>query len=283
MSIQNNLYLPHVIQNGRVFLRFVKLVSFSVCLIGMLQACSTGRPKSSDAVAVKDQPVSESFKESQKAFADRNPMIVSHMDGLELIIRMATPAEIPEDNYKIALSFPAVGAGSLALGLAAPAMYASSLVVGGFLLIPLGTYIYLSDKGIWDSINGALSNVEFTSEVDKAMKNRLNAVFTDGSMPNMKIEIIIQSLGLVDSSSMQQNCLVVSAKFVLKGDNMELKQDQLRITDLNKSEDAPPPQCASLEQFAKNGARLVKDTLAEYAEVLAVMAIDRIPTEEEIK
>ena len=31
--------------------------------------------------------------------------------------------------------------------------------------------------------------------------------------------------------------------------------------------DAPPPQCANLKRFAKNKARLLKDTIAEYAEV----------------
>jgi hypothetical protein len=237
-------------------------------------------------VPIKDQPSSESLKEIQNMFSDRNPTIISHMDELEVIVRMATPAEIPENDSKIALSFPAIGAGSLALGLSAPAMFASSLVAGGLLLIPLGTYVYLSDKGIWDSISDALSNAEFTRAVDKAMKNRLNIAFNEGSLPNGKVEIIIDSLGLVDSPSIQQqwqHCLVVSAKFVFSRDDMELKHEQLQITDLGRSEDAPPPQCASLEKFAKNDARLVNDTLAEYAEVLAVMAIDRIPREGGIK
>lgn len=258
---------------------FFRLVSFYVCLIAMLHACSAGRSERFNAEAIKDQPGSESFKESQKAFADRNPMIVSYIGELELTIRMATLAEIPEDNYKMWLYFPAEGAGSLALGLVAPPMYVSALVVGGVFLIPLGTYGYLHEKGIWDSINGALSNAEFTRAIDGAMKDRLNGAFTEESMPNVKIEVIIQAFGIVKSSSMLQHCFVVSANLILSRGNTELKQDHLQITDLNRSEDAPPPQCASLEHFAKNEARLVKDTLAEYAEVLAVMAIDRIPRE----
>jgi hypothetical protein len=258
---------------------FVKLICFSVCLIAMLQACSAGRSERSNAEAIKDQPGSEQSKKSQKAFADRNPMIVSHIGELELTIRMATLAEIPKDNYKMWLYFPAEGAGSLALGLVAPPIYASALVVGGVFLIPLGTYGYLHEKGIWDSINGALSNAEFTRAIDSAMKDRLNAAFTEEGMPNVKIEVIIQAFGIVNSSSMLQHCFVVSANFILSRGNMELKQNHLQITDLNRSEDAPPPQCASLEHFAKNEARLVKDTLAEYAEVLAVMAVDRISRE----
>jgi hypothetical protein len=258
---------------------FVKLICFSVCLIAMLQACSAGRSERSNAEAIKDQPVSELMKKSQKAFADRNPMIVSYIGDLELTIRMATLAEIPKDNYKMWLYFPAEGAGSLALGLVAPPIYASALVVGGVFLMPLGTYGYLHEKGIWDSINGVLSNAEFTRAIDSAMKDRLNAAFTEETMPDVKVELIIQAFGLVEYTSVRQHCFVVSADFILSKDETVLKQDHLQITDLNRSEDAPPPQCASLEHFAKNEARLVKDTLAEYAEVLAVMAVDRIPRE----
>ena len=257
---------------------FVRFIYFSVCLIAVLQACAGGRSERSDAEAIKAQPDSQLFKESQKAFSDRNPMTVSYIGDLELTIRMATPAEIPED-YKMWISFPAEGAVSLALGLLAPPMFASALVVGGVLLIPLGTYGYLHEKGIWDSINGALSNAEFTRAIDSAMKDRLNAAFAEESMPNVKIEVIIQTFGIVNSSSMLGHCFVLSANFILSRDNMALKQANLKITDLDRSEDAPPPQCASLEHFAKNEARLVKDTLAEYAEVLAVMAIDRIRRE----
>ncbi len=255
---------------------FVRLVCFFVCLIAMLQACSTGRSKRSAVEAIKDQPGSESFKERQKAFADRNPMIVSHIGELKLTIRMATLAEIPEDNYKMWLLFPAEGAGSLALGLLVPTIYSSALVVGGVFLIPAGTYGYLHEKGIWDSINGALSNAEFIRAIDSAMKDRLNAAFSEESMPNVKIEVIIQAFGIIKSSSMNRHCLVISADFIVSRDSIEVKRDNMKITEDNRSEDAPPPQCASLEHFAKNEARLVKDTLTEYAEVLAVMAIDRI-------
>ena len=228
---------------------------------------------------MKEQIGLVSFEESQKVFADRNPMIESHIGELDLTIRMATPAEIPKDDYKTWLQFPAEGAGSFALGLVAPPLYASALVVGGVFLVPLGTYGYFHEKGVWDSINGALSNAEFTRAVDRAMKDRLIAAFTEKRMPDFKIEVIIQNFGLVNSSSRLQHCFILSANFILSKDNVELKKDYLRITYLNKSEDAPPPQCAGLEHFAKNEARLIKDTLAEYAEVLAVMVMDRIPRE----
>lgn len=255
---------------------FIIFICSAVFLIALLQACSIVPSERSDADVKKDRPVSELMKKSQEAFADRNPTIVSHIGGLELTTRMATPAEIPEDNYKTWLIFPPGGAASLAVGLTAPPMFASALVVGGVFLVPAGTYGYLYEKGIWDSINGALSNAEFTRLIDTAMKDRLNAAFAGGSMPDVKVELIIQAFGLVEYASLRHHCFVVSADFVLSKGNTVLNQDHLRITEDNRSEDAPPPQCASLEHFAKNEARLVKDTLAEYAGVLAVMATDRI-------
>lgn len=254
----------------------VRLVFISICLMAMLQGCAAKKSDIPDPKLKKDQIGAERFKESQRVFAIRNPMMVSNVGGLELIVRMATIAEIPDNFYKTIGLTPPIGAGYLGLGLAAPPLYASALVVGGVIIIPLGTYLYFHEKWIWDSINAALTNAEFTRAVDRAMKVRLNAAFVNESTPNVKIEIIIQGFGIVDSSSPRQHCFMVSSDFILSRDNMEIKRDHLRITDFNRSKDAPPPQCCSLEHFAENEARLVKDTLTEYTEVLAEMVIDRL-------
>lgn len=255
---------------------FVKLVCLSVCLISMLQSCSAGRSVQSDREEIRVQPHSELFKQNQKPFADRNPTIVSSIGELELTTRMATIAEISDRSYKGWAIFPPLGAGGLALGLVASPMFAGTLIVGGAFLIPAGIYGYSHEKSIWDSINGALTNAEFTRAIDNAMKGRLNTAFAKEIPPNVKIEIIIQAFGIVGSSFRERHCFVVSADFILSRGSTQVRRDQLRITRANRSTDAPPPQCTSLEHFAKDEARLVKDTLAEYADVLAVMATDRI-------
>jgi hypothetical protein len=254
---------------------FVGFVCCSICFVAILQACSTAQSMHSNTDAIKNQTISELSNQNQKMFTDKNPTIVSRIGNLELTTRMATPVEIPGDKSKERLWVSAEGAGALTLGLVAAPMFASGLVVGGIMLVPLGTYGYLHEKGIWDSINGALSTAEFTRAIDSAMKNRLRAAFTEDNMPNVKIEITIQVLGIVKATG--QDCLVALAHFGLNNDTEELKEDNLHITVSGKSEDAPPPQCTTLDRFAENEARLVKNTLAEYAEVLAVMAIDRIP------
>ena len=242
--------------------------SLSILVLGCASKSTTEDPE-------EDSSHSELYKEKQKEFADCNPMIVSKIGGLELTIRMATLAEIPKDDYKMWLIFPTEGAGSLALGLVAPPMYASALVVGGAFLLPLGTYGYLHDKRVWDSISTALSEAELTRIIDKLLKDKLKIVFTKEAAPNVNIEIIIQAFGI--NSTMRPACFMLSADFLVSRGNTEMTREQLNITNVLRSKDAPPPQCASLEHFAENEARLVKETLNEYAEVLTVMAIDRIP------
>ncbi len=268
------------IQDDRRLLRpkkcFVKLVCFSVCLISILQACSAGPPIKLDDEVKKGQPRSKLFSQNQKVFAERNPTIVSSIGALEVTTRIATMAEIPDRFYKGWGTIIAIGAGGLALGLVASPMFASALVVGGAILIPGGIYGYFSEKGIWDSINEALNNAELTRAIDSAMKARINTAFAEECAPNVKIEMIIQAFGIDGSSFRERNCFVISADFILSRDSKEVIRDQLRITRANKSTDAPSPQCARLEDFAKNEARLIKDKLGEYADALAVMATDRI-------
>ncbi len=243
-------------------LNLVRFVLIALCLIVILQGCRTSQSVRS---GIK--------KESQQAFASRNPKVVSHFGDLELEVRMATTAELPEEYYKAGLYFLPGGAASAGIGVLAAS---SAMVVGGA-IAPLGAYIYLHEKGIWDPIYEALINAEFTPAIDKAMKDRLNITFAKERALDVKIDVIIQSFGLVGYALNTPHCFVVSADFILSRGEMEIRRDLLEISNVNRSKDAPPPQCACLKRFAKNKARLVKDTLAEYAEVLAVMAIDRIP------
>ncbi len=240
---------------------FVRFVLTVTCLIVILQGCSSSKSVNLDTK-----------NESQLAFANRNPRIVSHFGDLELEVRMATPVEATEEDYKVALYGVPFGGASAGLGVLAAS---SAMVVGGA-VAPLCAYIYISEKWTWDAINEALINVEFTRAIDRAIKDRLNITYIKERAPNVKIDVIIQSFGIVERS-LNMACVSVSADFILSRGDIEVKRNRLQISNVNRSMDAPPPQCASLKRFAKNKARLVKDTLAEYAEVLAVMVIDRIP------
>ncbi len=222
---------------------------------------------------------SETFKASQAVFAAHNPVVESRIGSLTLVTRMASEAEIPEDIYKLWAIFPAEGAGSLALGMVAPPMYASALVVGGIFLIPMGSYIYMHEKKIWESVNGALSTMAFTRGIDTAMTKRLGTM-ADRGFAEARVDVIVHGFGLVESTSYPYHCLVVTAGYEFGRKETPLTREQLQITPENRSQDAPPPQCTSLEHFADNDARLIRETLAEYVKVIASMVAERVLKEQ---
>ena len=164
--------------------------------------------------------------------------------------------------------------GFIPLGLVAPPVFASALVVGGALVAPLGAYVYVHEEGIRDAINDALTQTKFTAAVDAALQARLDEASRERPAA---IGILIQALGMVASTQGQQYCFVVSADLTIRAPGIRTTQEALRITETNQSADAPPPQCASLERFAEHDAALLKTALAEYAEMLAVMTVNRLP------
>jgi hypothetical protein len=254
----------------------IRNLLIGTCIVAVLPVGCASRSSNSRPVAtVNEQRTHPAGKVYQK-FAAANPTMISRIGNMESVVRMATTAEILDDRYKLGALFPLEGAGSLALGLVAPPMYASALVAGGVLLIPLGSYLYIHDKRVWDAITGAMIDVEFTRAVDGALRDRLRILFGEESAPKLKMELIVQRFGIVESESGYQYCLVVSAELVLNRKDGEVTREWLNISQANGSEDAPPPQCAGLERFAERKARLVRDTLALYAETLAAMAAERV-------
>ena len=225
----------------------------------------------------KKPPVeSAASRQSQNLFATHNPVVEKRTKNYRVLVRMATRAEIPEEFYKMWALFPAEGAGSLALGLIAPPMYASALVVGGILLIPAGTFGYYHDKKIWESIKKAISSMQFTSAVCSNIIEKLDKKQIYNERLDSTIEIAVQIFGIVEAISKNRACFVVSALFTQTIKEKGAIGENLKITQKDRSLDAPPPQCTSLSQFALDDGRLIKDTAEEFAKVLAVMAVDRI-------
>ena len=254
----------------------IVIISVLICLTVGLESCATGPSRRIDDGA-KNLPQNRGEQKLQlEEFGKNNPRIVSQMGDLKLTIRMVTGAEISGDQSKAGTAV-SDRSGSLALGLLAPPMFASSLVIGGIILVPLGSYAYFHEKGIWKSIDNALVGTRFTQAVDEAMRRRLNRAFAYETIPKLEVEIRIEILGILKPADRDRNCLVAAAVLELSRYDTDVMRYHLNITALNRSPDAPPPYCATLEHFAKDEAQLVKDTLAEYTEVLAAMGVEENP------
>lgn len=247
-----------------------------LCVFTLFEACHSKQTPTKGNIDVSDQSIPEEVLECQEIFNEKNPEIKLRYGALNMVVRMATKNELPPDDAKLAAFFSAEGAGALALGFGYPTIFSSALVVGGAFLIPAGTYFFFHEKNIWNAISEAMSHAELTRSIAVGMQDRLKSQFADKNTPELKIEIIVKGFGLVKSKSGFQHCLSMSAECIVSQDGEEIGRDLLKITEEDRSDDAPPPQCAHLERFADHEARLLKVHLNELTQVLATMAIERL-------
>lgn len=251
-------------------------LTMMMCAVLWLQGCQAIHPASKGAAQNDNPEIPEEVLARQKEFAARNPVIASRYGALEMVVRMATVNELPPDMSRLMGLFTAEGAGSIGLAFVYPTIFSSALVVGGAFLIPGGAYFYFHEKNVWKAISGAMSGAELTREISGAMKDRLQTYFDPDGAPELNIEIVVQAFGLVKSRTGFQHCLVMSAACIIGKDGQEIESNQMKITQEDRSEDAPPPQCARLDGFAEHDARLLKMHLYEAPRVLGAMAIDRL-------
>lgn len=234
-----------------------------------------GRPENLEAELVRDSLGSKYFKQHRAEVIDSKSAFASKIGKLALSVRAATRDELPDVNERLGLILAAEGAGSLTLGLIAPPMYASALVVGGGLNVPGGLLIYIHDKKVRNAIGDALGNVKVIETIHRSLKRHINEAFEEEKLPDIKIAFIVEAYGLVESS-MWQHCFVVLSNLIISSDQLILAQENLLITQISRSEDAPPPQCAPFERWSDDNAAYLTATINEYADVLAVMTVDRV-------
>lgn len=228
-------------------MKILKATIFLICISVIFQACSAVH---------KNRPSEE--------LAERNPTIVSKIGKLSLKTSIATQVNIPEErNYSF---------GDFLRGYNP---YAGPIAYTVFAL-PLVSYLSLSESKKWVAISEALTSAEFTPAIDQAVKARLHAVFAEENLPEVAMGIIIQKVEIVGT---QNCCLEVSADLNIHRSAKEVMYDQINITYNNTSENTPLPRCDHVDSFAADNGSLVKVTMAEYAEILADMAVSRLHQE----
>lgn len=198
----------------------------------------------------------------------------------EFSVRALQPAELPADTSREWMQFFGPGLASGALGMAAPPMYASGLIVGGLLLVPSALIFSDLERKTWERATNALKRVTFESNLLSALSRRARGLLPETAGATTRVELVVNGFGLAGARP-GHVCFIASADLLVRVDGEVMLRDRLRIEENNTkaghaSDDAPPAQCASLERFADQDGQLVRDTAAEYAEVLAAMAIDRI-------
>jgi hypothetical protein len=191
----------------------------------------------------------------------------------EFSARAASAAEMPKDTSGEWYGIAGAGAMSGALGMMAPPLYASGLIVGGVLLLPGALIMSSYEKRMWKTAVDALSNIDFAGTTSKALQRRAR-VIPRRSGRTAQVEIVIRAFGLVGERP-DSICFIADAQLVAAEDGKDVLREAMRIAR-GRASDMPPAQCASMARFAQEDGRLVRDTAAEYAEVLAAAAVARI-------
>jgi len=197
------------------------------------------------------------------------------LEGYIFAVRLVNPVDVPVDSSQEIMKLFGPGIAFVALGAVAPPMFASGLVVGGLIIAPSVLILSTVERQRWQSIADALKGLSFEKNLLSALQRRGTRAlpFRSGSVAT--VELVVNAYGLV-ARGPQYACFVAMAELRVAIEGKELLRDQIVISDLDKTRDAPPAQCASLERFAERDGQLVLETAAEVSEVLAVMSIDRI-------
>ncbi len=171
------------------------------------------------------------------------------------------------------------GVASGVLGLAAPPMYASGLIVGGIILAPGALILSSMEQRMWERMVTALKTADFEQALLRATRERANSKLEtaaqSGTADLINVELVVNAYGLVRHSP-DRLCFIASIDLIANRGGEHWLRDRLIISTRERSPDAPPPQCASHEGMAQNEGQMVRNTAAVYAEVLAAMVIDRL-------
>jgi hypothetical protein len=71
-------------------------------------------------------------------------------------------------------------------------------------------------------------------------------------------------------------CLVARAALVASNADGTVREDALVVGLTNRSTDAPPPACASIERFSADDAVLLRNAILELAELIAAFTVQRL-------
>ena len=239
----------------------------------LVSACSANQTDRSEPTEPQASFPDHVIKEAQQTPVVLNPTVSSRVGDVEVIVRVASPADVPEGAKSEWTPLIPHGVGNLAYGVLVPTVSAGTHIVAGILILPMSVYGYTHEKRVINSVSQALVETNLTERIQRALVARLSAPDLVHSIACETIEVIITKFGIPGTSPEQHSCLTMSVDLVLTHGRKEIKKENLDI------ESAIPPQCASLERFSEDDARLVKDSVGEYVEVLAAMIVEQLPRE----
>jgi hypothetical protein len=163
-----------------------------------------------------------------------------------------------------------------ALAAAAPPLYAGTIALGA-LLVPAAAGLEIYERRDQDTIIRTLREVDLPTQLRSALVRR--SVPAAGG-PAAGVVVTVNAFGLAPRAGSCPTCpvcVVADAELVVTQGNTEVLRDPLQITAWRRSADAPPPVCATMQEFAADDGQLLRRAILDTAEILAGMTVTRLP------
>ncbi len=196
-----------------------------------------------------------------------------------ITVRVATDSELSSVpgiwQGKEVAGFSVLGVGSLGLGLIAPPLYASALVVGGILLVAMPSSAGAFEGIQRKKIERVLKTVDFSKLTHDAVIDLLGEK-KESTQDDPRLTILILVYGFTQKFA-DIICFSVDAQVDLHFNGEEIYKDFIYIEPYLRSADAPPPHCATVGEFAENQGALAKQTIDDFSVILANIVAHRLP------
>ena len=136
---------------------------------------------------------------------------------------------------------------------------------------------YGSERLTFNAVARAVMQSDLPAALTETLRARAMPADSDPDIATLAT-IAVPGWGVVGGSGKPtgMHCLVAGVELSISREGKEVLNDQIKLTLVDSSMDAPPVQCASLSKFAERDGRLVRETIRDYAEVLALMIIDHL-------
>lgn len=168
--------------------------------------------------------------------------------------------------------------------MAVPAALINPFAIFGVVFPVIGPPLNAAFRNKRDALVRALCSESLPAAVLNALSNRLR----ETPLPNLgSIDVQIAIYGLSSASGKAPRvladdvkmCLVASFSLAAEMDGREFEWPGLGLGVYSRSDDAPPPICASFGRFAADDGKYLRQAIQEAAEVVAAISISRLEAE----
>lgn len=187
---------------------------------------------------------------------------------------LTTVEEIRELTRQMTTLSVGVSGIAIAEAVMMPGFFSGTLVAGGLILAPLAIGLNSAEKKQHAAITAALKESELLDYTREALEKRLPERAAD-----TRLSVIMLAYGLVpkNENRFDSLCLSLVAHLVVQAGENVLFRDTVHIEPYRRSDDVPPPICATMEAFADAEGASLRRAVRDYAQILAAIVRHRLP------